>query len=251
MNALPVRVTVVDDHTLFAETMVIALCGEGMQSQCILPDPSAPGTANLERAIIQSRPDIVLLDLDLGGACDGMQLVSSLSSRGVVVLVVTGSSEPARRGEAVFNGAATVISKAVLFDVILDTVRRVGDGLPVMSREERQQLLDAWRDSSAEEAEIRRRFEQITRREAEVLGLLMAGQQVNEIASSRFVSESTVRTQVKSVLAKLQVRSQLSAVGLAHRVGWSPPSGEDLAEADGRSRGSANARSRSPWPVAG
>jgi len=144
-----------------------------------------------------------------------------------------------------------VISKAVLFDVILDTVRRVGDGLPVMSREERQQLLDAWRESSAEEAEIRRRFEQITRREAEVLGLLMAGQQVNEIASSRFVSESTVRTQVKSVLAKLQVRSQLSAVGLAHRIGWSPPPGEDLGEADVRGRGSANARSRSPWPVAG
>jgi len=248
---VPVRVTVVDDHTLFAETMVIALCGEGMQGQCVVPDPSAPGTATLERTVLQTRPDIVLLDLDLGGGCDGMQLVATLAAQGVVVLVVTGSAEAALRGEAVFNGAATVIPKSALFEVILDTVRRVREGLPVMSREERQQLLDSWRECSAEETEIRRRFEQITRREAEVLGLLMAGQQVSEIASSRFVSESTVRTQVKSVLAKLQVRSQLSAVGLAHRIGWCPPAGEDLSEVDGRPRASSNGRSRSTWAVAG
>ena len=97
------------------------------------------------------------------------------------------------------------------------------------------------RELSAEETAIRRRFEQITRREAEVLGLLMAGQQVGEIASGRFVSESTVRTQVKSILAKLQVRSQLGAVGLAHRVGWSPPSDDDPADG----------RPGSPWAVAG
>jgi DNA-binding NarL/FixJ family response regulator len=37
------------------------------------------------------------------------------------------------------------------------------------------------------------------------------------------VSEATVRTQVKAILAKLQVTSQLAAVGLAHKVGWRPP----------------------------
>jgi DNA-binding NarL/FixJ family response regulator len=37
------------------------------------------------------------------------------------------------------------------------------------------------------------------------------------------VAEATVRTQVKSILAKLEVSSQLAAVGLAHRVGWRPP----------------------------
>ena len=70
---------------------------------------------------------------------------------------------------------------------------------------------------------MRERFDQITRREAEVLDLLMGGHQVSEIARTRVVSESTVRTQVKSILAKLQVSSQLTAVGLAHQVGWKPP----------------------------
>ena len=69
----------------------------------------------------------------------------------------------------------------------------------------------------------------MTRREAEVLGQLMAGKQVTEIARARFVSESTIRTQVKSILSKLQVSSQLTAVGLAHRIDWTPPVTEERA----------------------
>ena len=78
----------------------------------------------------------------------------------------------------------------------------------------------------------------MTRREAEVLGQLMAGKQVTEIARTRFVSESTIRTQVKSILSKLQVSSQLTAVGLAHRIGWTPPVAEELARR-GRPQGRA------------
>ena len=51
----------------------------------------------------------------------------------------------------------------------------------------------------------------------------MKGQTVREIATECVVAEATVRTQVKSILAKLEVTSQLAAVGLAHRVGWQPP----------------------------
>ena len=47
---------------------------------------------------------------------------------------------------------------------------------------------------------------------------------MREIATSSVVSEATVRTQVKSILAKLQVSSQLAAVGLANHAGWLPPS---------------------------
>ena len=50
----------------------------------------------------------------------------------------------------------------------------------------------------------------------------MGGQTVREIARSAVVSEATVRTQVKSILAKLEVSSQLAAVGLANQVGWQP-----------------------------
>ena len=51
----------------------------------------------------------------------------------------------------------------------------------------------------------------------------MLGRTVHEIAVIGVVSEATVRTQVKSILAKLQVTSQIAAVGLAHRLGWRSP----------------------------
>ena len=67
---------------------------------------------------------------------------------------------------------------------------------------------------------LRDRFARLTHREREVLGALVDGHGVHDIAASDVVSEATVRTQVKSILAKLEVSSQLAAVGLAHRMGW-------------------------------
>jgi two-component system, NarL family, nitrate/nitrite response regulator NarL len=58
-----------------------------------------------------------------------------------------------------------------------------------------------------------------------VLGHLMEGHTVHDIAALSVVSEATVRTQVKSILAKLEVSSQIAAVGMAHHVGWRQPAG--------------------------
>jgi DNA-binding NarL/FixJ family response regulator len=243
------RVTVVDDHSLFAETLVISLGAEGFQAQCVVPlDDVSPG--RLLRSIEQTHPDLVLLDLDLGVGRDGTSLVPALVSSGVTVAVVTGSTAAARQGEALASGAATVIHKSVPFGTIIEIVSRLRAGRSVMRRERRAELLQIHRESMASYREVRERFDQITRREAEVLGLLMAGHQVGEIARTRFVSESTVRTQVKSILAKLQVSSQLTAVGLAHKVGWKAPQAAGASESR-TLRHPPGAPSGRRWPTAG
>lgn len=222
MSGRPTRVTVVDDHSLFAETMAIALRGQAFSVQCAVPDSSTT-FATLARSIVQSAPAIVLLDLDLGVVGDVMRLVAALSGNGVSVVVVTGSTDRVRHGEALANGARAVVPKTAPFAEIVGTADRLRNGLPAMSRAEREALLRTYRADAESQSELRQRFHLMTRREAEVLGRLMAGEQVTEIAKARFVSESTVRTQVKSILAKLQVSSQLTAVGLAHKVNWQPP----------------------------
>jgi DNA-binding NarL/FixJ family response regulator len=142
---------------------------------------------------------------------------------------VTGNSDPVRIGAALAAGAATVISKSYPLEQILDTLTRLRDGLPAMAKEERERLVGHWRQQRQFDREIKARFALLTTREGEVLGELMAGRQVSEIARRSFVSESTVRTQVKSVLSKLQVNSQLTAVGLAYRAHWRAP-GSDGSE---------------------
>jgi two-component system nitrate/nitrite response regulator NarL len=237
------RVTVVDDHSLFAEAMVLAMRGPTLQAQCVVPD-GATSFAQLARAIVQSNPDLVLLDLDLGVVGDVMKLVTVLAAGGVSIVVVTGSTDPVRHGEALSSGARAVISKTSAFAEIVDTADRIRNGLPAMPRGERDELLASYRAVAESQRELRQRFHLMTRREAEVLGRLMAGEQVTEIARARFVSESTVRTQVKSILAKLQVSSQLTAVGLAHKLGWQPP-----AEPDESSAGTIRRPGRRKRPV--
>jgi DNA-binding NarL/FixJ family response regulator len=220
-----IRILIVEDHVLFAESLELALTVEGydVRRMAVPDNGNAPGT--MIAAVLRQRPRIVLLDLDLGRFGDGLRMVAPLAKAGVNVVVVTASSERPRWGEALRYGARTVLSKSRPLNDILATVRRITHGLPVMDVEEREELLRLWQQRRAELADLERRLELLTPREAQVLGHLMEGHTVHDIAALSVVSEATVRTQVKSILAKLEVSSQIAAVGMAHHVGWRQPTG--------------------------
>src|SRR6478609_207202 len=217
------RILIVEDHMLFAESLELVLSVEGYDVRRIdVPDnANSPGT--LLSSLVRLRPRIVLLDLDLGRFGDGVRLIAPLAKAGINVVVVTASSDRGRWGEAIRYGARTVLSKAQPLSNILATVRRINEGLPVLTHEEREDLLRTWHQQRSELQELLTRLSLLTARESQVLGRLMQGRTVHDIAVLSVVSEATVRTQVKSILAKLEVSSQLAAVGLAHQVGWHPP----------------------------
>ena len=221
------RVAILDDHVLLAETLELALRSEGCLAERVpLPEPATPPGPLLPQ-ILQMRPDVLLLDLDLGPWGDGYPLIEPATRAGTDVVVLTGIDEPAQWARAVTCGARRVVSKTEPLGVVLDTVRRLKEGLPVMTAEEHAELLAAWvRRRAGHEAEWAR-FDELSIRESEVLGLLMRGQSVQSIARHGNTAETTVRTQVKAVLGKLGVSSQLAAVGLAHRIGWRAPHHRD------------------------
>jgi DNA-binding NarL/FixJ family response regulator len=217
------RILIVEDHLLFAESLELVLSVEGYDVRRVpVPDTaSSPGT--LLSSLVRLQPRVVLLDLDLGRFGDGMRLISPLATTGINVVVVTSSIDRSRWGEAIRCGARTVLSKALPLSSVLATVRRINAGLPVLTFEEREDLLRAWRQQRSELQANLAKLSLLTARESQVLGELMRGQTVHDIAVRSVVSEATVRTQVKSILSKLEVSSQLAAVGLAHQVGWKPP----------------------------
>jgi DNA-binding NarL/FixJ family response regulator len=218
-----VRILIIEDHTLFAESLDLALTMEGYDVRRLPIPEMGSSQGALLSAVVRLHPRIVLLDLDLGYMGDGVRLIAPIARSGAHVVVVTASSEKGRWGECLRYGARKVLTKARPLNDIMATVRRLNQGLPVMDREEREDLLQAWHKERQEHQELRTRLGRLTAREREVLGHLMEGHTVRDIARISVVSEATVRTQVKSILAKLEVSSQLAAVGLAHTVGWKPP----------------------------
>jgi two-component system nitrate/nitrite response regulator NarL len=218
------RVVVVEDHHLFAEAMDVALSIAGYDVKRVqLPDAAAPGA--LVTAVAKQRPHVVLLDLDLGAFGDGVRLIAPISNTGAHVVVVTGSDDRARWGGSIEAGARTVLSKTQPLQDVIAAVRRSITGLPVIDREERAELLAEWSRHQIARKGLGSRLDQLTLRETEVLGHLMKGRAVRQIAQHGAVSEATVRTQVKSILAKLEVSSQLAAVGIANEMGWRAPGG--------------------------
>lgn len=217
------RVLIVEDHVLFAESLELALTLEGYDARRLPLPTSSAATGQLLAAALRLRPRIVLLDLDLGSFGDGVRLIHPLAASGANVVVVTASSDRSRWGECLRFGARKTMSKTQPLNEILSVVRRIHQGLPVADAQERENLLRLWEAQRKTVEEQRRRLDRLTPREREVLARLREGTPVRNIARESVVSEATVRTQVKSILAKLGVSSQLAAVGLAHNAGWRPP----------------------------
>ncbi len=221
MNAGPTkwlnsRVLIIEDHVLFAECLEHALTLEGYDARR-LPLPTSPAsTGQLLASAIRMRPRVTLLDLDLGAFGDGIRLIHPLAASGTNVVVVTASIDRYRWGECMRQGARKALPKTRPLNEILSVVRRIHQGLPVVEAQEREELLRGWHEHQKEVDTQRRALERLTPRERVVLAKLCEGMSVSEIARTSVVSVATVRSQVKAILAKLGVSSQLAAVGLVH-----------------------------------
>lgn len=211
------RVVIVEDHELLAQSLAVALEGEGIAADV------AHGAGPEEvLALVKQRPaDLVLLDLDLGDWLgSGVDLVPHLVSLGARVSILTGSTDRVRHAEAVEAGAIGVLSKSTSFDDLVGSIRTAARGGEIMSPTARTELLAELRRHRSSEADRLAIFERLTAREREVLAGLMEGWSADELASKAFVSLATVRSQIRSILLKLGVNSQLAAVALARERGW-------------------------------
>ena len=114
---------------------------------------------------------MVLLDLDLGGAGDGSRMIAPLAAAGVRVVVVTGSTDQARLGECLEAGAVGLIEKVEDLDRFVDQVRLAAVGEPFVPAQRRLDLLNACRRQRAARHTQLAPFEELTRRESEVLAI--------------------------------------------------------------------------------
>ena len=158
------RVVIIEDHALFAESLELTLTREGYDVRRLeLPDEGG-SLASLRSAAQRLHPRLVLLDLDLGRFGDGLALIGPLAQSGSNVIVVTASTDRGTWGACVRAGARKVLSKTRPLRETLSTVRRLMQGLPVMTSEELESLLEAWRVERSESEEMNNRLARLSPR---------------------------------------------------------------------------------------
>lgn len=203
----------VDDHTLVAQSLALALNSRGMTAtRC--PEVDA---ATVYAMAESRRPSLVLLDLDLGEHLDGADLVAQLRRYGCSVLMFTGSTDRFRIAAAVAAGALGWVSKTVSFETLLEQVMSAARGEQVMTATERASLLADYQRGKAERAALLASLGALSAREWTVLRRLADGVQAEGVAGELHLSVHTVRAQIRSIHVKLGVGSQLAAVAVARR----------------------------------
>jgi DNA-binding NarL/FixJ family response regulator len=207
-------VVVIDDHELFSTALTMALRGQGLEADTV-------PVGDLGR-LLDGPPaaaGLVVLDLDLGRDDRGIyrhgaDFVGRLRDRNWSVLVVSGSVDEPGTAGAIAGGAIGSVPKSSSFEVLLRTIITAARGEPVMTELEHREWVDRHHRYLTRERALSRRLARLSRREREVLELLAEGLRAAGIAHRLVVSMPTVRTQIRSILTKLEVSSQLEAVAL-------------------------------------
>jgi two-component system nitrate/nitrite response regulator NarL len=215
----PLRVAIVEDHRLLSASLAAVLTAEGHHAFV----PSLSSLCSLEAFLYEVRPEITLLDLDLGRYGTGRDVLPLALGAGSTVIVVTGTVDDVTVGECLCLGAYGWLSKASSYDELLEAVLAASRGEPILDPAERDRLMRCAREHRQASKKALAPFTSLSQREAAVLGMLLEGHPVERIASASYVSVTTVRTQVQSILRKLGAKSQLEAVALANKVGWTGP----------------------------
>ncbi|MEU7134740.1 response regulator transcription factor [Streptomyces sp. NPDC046261] len=243
-----IRVLVVDDHRIFAESLAAALAAE--QDVDVSAAGSGPAALRaLERAAGEGRRfDVLLIDADLGtvgsdvahvpgqlrgqdggqaqgeGTVDGISLVARVRSGhpGVRTVVLAERDDPRRAAAALQAGAGGWVAKDCSLSRLLSVIRGVLRDETHLPPALLTGVLRELTAARKHRTESERLVESLTPREREVLRCMVAGLGRKAVAERLFLSPHTVRTHMQNVLGKLGVHSTLAAVALARRAGVGP-----------------------------
>lgn len=210
-----VNILVVDDHRL---------CRTGLRLLIETnPTLNVAGEcerfSDLARVIDDVRPDVTLLDLGIEDE-DGVQKLSQLSEK-TKVIVLTGASDPGVHESCLKSGANGLVSKEMAAEDLFDAIHTVANGdiwfdKALMGKVVRELTRPELKMSADVE---KQRISTLSPREREVIGLVGEGLKNQRIADRLFISETTVRHHMTSILSKLDLSSRLELVVFAYRHG--------------------------------
>ena len=203
----PIRVLIVDDHTLFRSGIKLLL---ERQPGFEVVGEAGDGLEGVKRAN-QLKPDVVLLDLHMP-VTSGLEVIPFLREEApdANIIMLTVSEDADDLLAALRAGARGYLLKNIETDFLLNSIRSAANGESVMSSQMAGKLADAMRSipiSISTTVEVNK----LTPREREIIVMLARGASNKEIARLLDLAESTVKIHVQGILRKLNLASRVQA----------------------------------------
>ena len=204
MSSTPAEITVliVDDHEVVREGLRLSLS----RAPHIRVIGEAPDGESAVALAERRRPNVVIMDVRMPGM-DGLEATKALMDKdpGVAVLIFTAYSERSLLSRGLESGAKGYILKEAPHQTLLRAIEKVAGGEGYVDPALMPEFFTKDKD------------DMLTAREREILQLLADGMSNADVATKLFISQETVKSHVRHILAKLEADTRTHAVAIALR----------------------------------
>jgi DNA-binding NarL/FixJ family response regulator len=214
-----IKVLLVDDHKSFSD-------GLAMLINTNKPVMQVVGTASNRQealnSISQNKPDVVLLDVDMGKD-NGIDMLPELLSKFTEAkfIVLTGEQSPSVHQQAILNGARGVLLKTDSAQTILKAIEKVYSGELWLDMNTMSNVLSRFtgagsKGNNSQDREARK-IADLTDREREIVKVLVQNDSSTneEIADSLFIANSTLKNHLTAIYSKLEIRNRIELLKYA------------------------------------
>ena len=212
----PIRVLLVDDHSLFRKGIASLLTAErGFE----VVGEAGDGLEALARAR-ELMPDVILMDVYMPGT-NGLEATRRIKEvlPYVKIVMLTVSEDDQDLFEAIKRGAQGYLLKKIEAKALFSTLRGIVLGEASVSRVMAGKLLDEFARQARKEAAVTLPGTILSPQEKKVLELIAQGKTNKEIAVALAIAENTVKSYVKNILEKLHLENRVQAATFAVREG--------------------------------
>ncbi|MCG7300956.1 response regulator transcription factor [Brevibacterium ravenspurgense] len=219
---MTIRVLLVDDQALVRAGFAMVI--DSQDDMKVIAQ--AENGREAVNTVAAQAVDVVLMDIRMP-VLDGLSATAEIMALGdarklprvptVIVLTTFDTDEYAL--SALRSGASGFLLKDARPEVLLDSIRQAHTGGAVIAPSTTRRLLQTVIAEPTPPTEHAQKLERLTAREREVFQLIAQGKSNTEIGDELFMAEPTVKTHVRNILAKLEVRDRIHAVILAYETG--------------------------------